>query len=177
MKPGKSSNQALYRTLLNKDAQNFATKRLLKDIEEFQNNKIPTVGVAACNMDDDLFTWHANIKGPSRTYYEGGVFHLELKIPETYPHNPPKIELLTDLPHPNVIGKVICLDMLESDRSNIGKGWSSAYSIMSVLIQLQSFLFEKFYDDDNFKISQIKKAVDEANIYKCTRKNCKHVVN
>jgi len=172
MKAGKSSNQALLRTLANKEALNFATRRLLKDLKEFENNKIPTVGVSARPMDDDLFVWHANIRGPEGTAYEGGVFHLELKIPQTYPHQPPAVELLVDLPHPNVFGRKVCLDMLENDRT-AGKGWSSGYSIMSVLIQLQSFLFEKFYDDVK-REAPIKKAIETANQFKCTRKNCKH---
>ena len=172
MKAGKSSNQALLRTLANKEALNFATRRLLKDLKEFENNKIPTVGVSARPMDDDLFVWHANIRGPEGTPYEGGVFHLELKIPQTYPHEPPVVELLVDLPHPNVFGRKVCLDMLENDRTP-GKGWSSGYSIMSVLIQLQSFLFEKFYDDVK-REAPIKKAIETANQFKCGRKNCKH---
>jgi len=172
MKPGKSSNQALLRTLANKEALNFATRRLLKDLKEFENNKIPTVGVSARPMDDDLFTWHANIRGPEGTDYEGGVFHLELKIPQTYPHDAPSVELLVDLPHPNVFGRKICLDMLDSTRTP-GQGWSSGYSIMSILIQLQSFLFEKFYDDVK-REPQIKKAIETANQFKCTRKFCKH---
>ena len=29
--------------------------------------------------------------GPPDTPYEGGIFHLEIKIPETYPFNPPLV--------------------------------------------------------------------------------------
>ena len=44
---GKSSDQALIRAALNKKNQTFAMKRLAKDLEEIDNEQIPTVGVVA----------------------------------------------------------------------------------------------------------------------------------
>lgn len=44
------------------------------------------MGVTAKPLPKNFFEWHANIKGPEGTIYEGGVFHLSLKIPENYPH-------------------------------------------------------------------------------------------
>lgn len=46
-KPGKSLDQALLRAQVNKKAQTFAHKRLAKDLEEIENEKIPTIGVVA----------------------------------------------------------------------------------------------------------------------------------
>lgn len=145
----------------------IATKRLLRDLEEIKKNDIPTVGVTAQPLDNNLFIWHANIRGPEKTLYEGGIFHLIIEIPESYPHSPPTITIPSPIPHPNVFGNSVCLDMLTPD------GWSSAYTILSVLIQLQSFLFEKNYDE---KITEsiIRKAVEESNQYKCEGKGCKH---
>jgi len=34
--------------------------------------------VIAKPLEHDLFIWHANIRGPEKSQYEGGVFHLEL---------------------------------------------------------------------------------------------------
>lgn len=44
------------------------------------------MGVTARPLEHDLFIWHANIRGPVGTPYEGGIFHFELLIPESYPH-------------------------------------------------------------------------------------------
>lgn len=113
MKKGKSKNNAFIRTLANKGAQNFATKRLMRDLKEIKEELVPTVGVTAEPLSENLFIWHANIKGPEGTLYEGGVFHMTLEIPENYPHAPPTITLAEDLPHPNIFGHSICLDMLQ----------------------------------------------------------------
>lgn len=49
--------------------------------------------------------------------FPGGIFKLELFLPEDYPMTPPKIRFLTRIFHPNVdkLGR-ICLDVLKSKR-------------------------------------------------------------
>jgi hypothetical protein len=46
---------------------------------------------------------------------KGGIFKLELFLPDDYPMTPPKIRFLTKIFHPNVdkLGR-ICLDVLKS---------------------------------------------------------------
>jgi len=48
-------------------------------------------------------------------FLAGGVFKLELFLPDDYPMTPPKIRFLTKIFHPNVdkLGR-ICLDVLKS---------------------------------------------------------------
>src|SRR4051812_27867889 len=46
------------------------------------------------------------------TVYAGGIFHVQLDFPKTYPNQPPSATLLTPLPHPHVIKGKICLDLL-----------------------------------------------------------------
>jgi len=43
----KASDNDWFKIAPNKDAQNFATRRLLHDLKEIQEEKIPTVGVTA----------------------------------------------------------------------------------------------------------------------------------
>ena len=63
-KAGRHLDKALMRTSINDKLQTFSHKRLIKDLEEIEKDKIPTVGVTARPLEHDLFTWHANIRGP-----------------------------------------------------------------------------------------------------------------
>lgn len=52
--------------------------------------------------------------------FAGGIFKLELFLPDDYPMTPPKIRFLTKIFHPNVdkLGR-ICLDVLKSKPMNL----------------------------------------------------------
>lgn len=56
--------------------------------------------VAKCHIkvelvDDSFTSLRGEILGPPDTPYEGGTFILDIRIPETYPFNPPKVSYLT----------------------------------------------------------------------------------
>lgn len=144
-------------------------KRLLRDFWEVQNNPLPTV--SAKPEEGNIFVWHANII-PHTGPYAGAPFHLIMKFPTNYPSAPPKIELMCgNLSHPNVFNcggvPFICLDMLQrSNSSGIAySAWSSAYSVQSILIQLQSFLFGENIEQDDYSHKKfIKVCADSASV-------------
>jgi ubiquitin-conjugating enzyme E2 N len=79
--------------------------------------------------------------GPSSSPYEGGVFKLELFLPEDYPMAAPKVRFLTRIYHPNVdkLGR-ICLDILKDK-------WSPALQIRTVLLSIQALMSAPNPDD------------------------------
>jgi len=94
-------------------------------------------------MQNDNFTeLKGEIGGPPDTPYEGGTFNLEIKIPETYPFNPPKVKFLTKIWHPNIssVTGAICLDILKDQ-------WAAAMTLRTVLLSLQALLAAAEPDD------------------------------
>jgi ubiquitin-protein ligase len=87
-----------------------AAKRLQHDVKDFNADPIPNI--SAQPIGDDLFKWSVNMVAPSGPY-AGVPIHLHLTFPQNYPTNPPKVELLTAITHPNVYGDWICLDMIK----------------------------------------------------------------
>lgn len=82
------------------------------------------------------------IAGPPETPYAGGKFELEIKVPETYPFNPPKVRFITKIWHPNIssVTGAICLDILKEN-------WAAAMTLRTVLLSLQALLSAAEPDD------------------------------
>merc|ERR1711934_1004628 len=67
--------------------------------------------------------WRALIEGPPGSPFEGGVFALNVVVPDNYPFQAPRISFETPIYHCNVndSGK-ICLSLIQED-------WNPALSI------------------------------------------------
>jgi len=123
----------------------FARRRLRRDWEEVL--KEPSELVAAAPLPDDIFEWHANLR-PSTGPLAGVTFHVRITFPCDYPTSPPMLhfprEEIPSFRHPNLYSFGLCLDILSSfiGLSDKHAGWSPAYTVRTLLMQLQSFLFE-----------------------------------
>ncbi|KJX96286.1 hypothetical protein TI39_contig683g00006 [Zymoseptoria brevis] len=107
-------------------------KRIIKETERLQNEPVP--GISATPHDDNARYFDVIVEGPGGSCYEGGVFHLELFLPDDYPMCPPRIRFLTRIYHPNIdrLGR-ICLDVLKNN-------WSPALQIRTILLSIQALL-------------------------------------
>ena len=94
-------------------ADKRAVSRMGKEIERLK--KEPPYGVTCRPKDGRLNHLEVKLLGGESTPYEGGVFDLEIKIPNRCPFEPPHIQFLTKIYHPNIdtAGR-ICLDILVS---------------------------------------------------------------
>jgi ubiquitin-protein ligase len=81
-----------------------ASRRLLRELKTLQAE--PSDEISLNCIDDDVFQWVAQIRGPPDTPYEGAYFKLEIVVPSSYPLQPPAVKFLTKIFHPNVHFKV-----------------------------------------------------------------------
>eukprot|EP00413_Alexandrium_margalefii_P049576 CAMPEP_0204608350 /NCGR_PEP_ID=MMETSP0661-20131031/60264_1 /ASSEMBLY_ACC=CAM_ASM_000606 /TAXON_ID=109239 /ORGANISM="Alexandrium margalefi, Strain AMGDE01CS-322" /LENGTH=170 /DNA_ID=CAMNT_0051619855 /DNA_START=68 /DNA_END=579 /DNA_ORIENTATION=+ len=107
-------------------------KRIEKETQKLHQE--PPPGMSALPDKDNYRYFHITMCGPQGTPYEGGIYKLELFLPEGYPMEPPKVRFLTKIYHPNIdkLGR-ICLDVLKDK-------WSPALQIRTVLLSIQALL-------------------------------------
>ncbi|XP_062207949.1 ubiquitin-conjugating enzyme E2 27-like [Phragmites australis] len=82
------------------------------------------------------------IAGPRDTPYEGGTFIIDIRLPSGYPFEPPKMQFITKVWHPNISSQngAICLDILKDQ-------WSPALTLKTALLSLQALLSAPAPDD------------------------------
>ena len=120
-------------------------------------------GVTAEPDESNMRYFKVQIMGAKDTPYDGGVFELELFLPEDYPMSAPKVRFLTKIYHPNIdkLGR-ICLDILKDK-------WSPALQVRTVLQSIQALMSapnaedplneeaaKHWRDDDNGAINKAK---------------------
>ena len=114
--------------------------RAMKEFQDLQKNKDGSVQVKL--VDNNYRHWKGRIKGPIDTCYAGGVFDVDIIIPDDYPFKPPKMKFDTKIWHPNIssVTGAICLDILKNE-------WTPALTIRTALISLQALMCEPVPDD------------------------------
>ncbi|KAJ3119801.1 hypothetical protein HK100_000152 [Physocladia obscura] len=149
-------------------AMNPTARRLLHDLHELKASPVARANAHPAS-DANLLEWHGNLMLSSSTSNNSNgnkqrFLHLTLRFPAAYPSVPPTVLLYSPLPHPNVAPSktihgmsVICLDMLETgiyadptataNGTFAYSGWSSSYSVKSIMMQLQSFLLDLKIND------------------------------
>ncbi|KAK9399195.1 ubiquitin-conjugating enzyme E2 K [Crotalus adamanteus] len=122
---------------------NIAVQRIKREFKEVLKSEETNKNQIKVDLVDENFTeLRGEIAGPPDTPYEGGRYQLEIKIPETYPFNPPKVRFITKIWHPNIssVTGAICLDILKDQ-------WAAAMTLRTVLLSLQALLAAAEPDD------------------------------
>ena len=136
----------------------MVSKRLIKELKQIEDtcerSDVQTI-------NDNLFHWKVSIIGPDHSPYQGGRFHLDIRIPSNYPVDPPKIRFKTKIYHPNIhFTGEICVDILQSQ-------WNSTWSMDKILLAISSLLIDAnphdpfnaraayYYRENRMKFDQI----------------------
>jgi len=160
-----------------------STHRMMKDIAEIEKLP-PLLNVSGMHLEEDIFEWHINLRpaNENSSKFCCTPFHLIARFPQNYPRSPPHIKACTFIAHPNVIRSnsgeyEICLEMLKQSNNHQSdsivrpyEGWSSAFSVYSLLMQLQAILIDGH--EYMMKHGSAEDAVFEAQSFSCNV--CKH---
>lgn len=122
---------------------NIAAQRIKREFKEvIKSEEVAKCAIKVELVNDSYTELKGEIAGPPDTPYEGGNFILEIKVPETYPFNPPKVRFITKIWHPNIssVTGAICLDILKDQ-------WAAAMTLRTVLLSLQALLSAAEPDD------------------------------
>ncbi|CAG87607.1 DEHA2E01562p [Debaryomyces hansenii CBS767] len=109
-------------------------RRIAKELEECGQDTQSGVSLQLVN-ETDLTHLSGFFRGPPGTPYEGGLFQVDINIPNEYPFKPPQMKFATKIYHPNIssVTGAICLDILKD-------AWTPILTLKSSLISLQSLL-------------------------------------
>ncbi|KAJ4292014.1 protein polyubiquitination [Kalmusia sp. IMI 367209] len=111
-------------------------RRLLQDIAEVRQEPYPNVYLY---VDDKDITHACLVLTPP----EEKPLHLEIKFPTDYPLSAPNVTIQSHVDHPNIFNDYICATILNTE-----EGWTPAYTLKGILIQLLSFFSSDFIEQD-----------------------------
>lgn len=128
---------------------NSGVLRIQHELHTLLRDPVPFIYVHADEADITKIT--ALVIGPLETPYAGGFFRFDVRVGSEYPMNPPRVILQTTDGgrvrfNPNLYadGKV-CLSILGTWA---GPSWSSAESLSSVLLSIQSLMCPEPYHNE-----------------------------
>ncbi|KAI9871481.1 MAG: hypothetical protein M1830_002875 [Pleopsidium flavum] len=112
-----------------------STKRLLHELQQYAQEPNDALLHLGPLSEGQILHWEAVMKGIKGSAYEGGLWKLDIRIPDNYPLAPPEIQFINPICHPNVHFKTgeICLDLLKTT-------WSPAYTITQTLTSIHQLL-------------------------------------
>lgn len=100
---------------------------------------------------------------PDEGIYRDGMFLFSFQVPQSYPHDPPKVKCLTKVFHPNIdVEGNVCLNILRED-------WSPVLSISSVIYGLLFLLLDPNPDDPLNKNASTMMQTDRAGFEQVVR--------
>ena len=130
--------------------------RIERELADLTANSI--LNISAKPRTSDKIYWDATIIGPSDTPYYGGIFNLDIYLPQEYPYKPPTITFKNKIYHPNIDNKgTICLDILKDQ-------WSPALTLSKVLLSI-SALLDKPNPHDPLRADIAKVYIDDIKLF------------
>eukprot|EP00878_Enallax_costatus_P046972 GHUV01057315.1.p1 GENE.GHUV01057315.1~~GHUV01057315.1.p1 ORF type:complete len:111 (+),score=19.20 GHUV01057315.1:185-517(+) len=85
--------------------------RMARELKRLERQ--PPPGISAMPLGNSIREVEVQLQGPSESPFEAGLFKLRISVPDRYPFEPPKVQFVTPVYHPNIDTQGrICLDYL-----------------------------------------------------------------
>lgn len=99
----------------------MAGRRLNRDV-----NRLLAAGYHA-TVDDDLTNLDVRLEGPLGTPYEGGLWTVNVTMPQEYPLKAPRLRFVTKILHPNIefTTGLVCMNVFK-------QAWSANYDLVNI---------------------------------------------
>lgn len=93
------------------------TRRIAKEIADIRADSSSQITAEPVGGEGDITHLRGSFPGPPGTPYEGGVYKIDIRIPNEYPFRPPAMKFETKVWHPNVSSQTV------SSSSMTGSVW------------------------------------------------------
>ena len=102
-----------------------------------KNHLLSYIGCSAGPEKRNIFKWNVLLKGPNKTCYENGLFKLSMEFPSNYPNEPPSINFVTKIYHPNISlnNGAICISSKSTE-------WDSHRNLVNIIYSIFDLLKE-----------------------------------
>ena len=130
--PTSNTNQGM-KPIYNNSLNPAALNRVQKELADLQADETLDFLSIKVPEEADLRRWIVDLEGPSDSYYEGGIFKIEIIFPDDYPLHSPKLTFQTQIYHPCITSNgEICLGLLAC--------WSPTLTLKQVLLTVSALL-------------------------------------
>jgi ubiquitin-activating enzyme E1 len=109
-------------------------RRAANDLKNLASD--PPEGMTIEANPNDAFIFEIKLQGPAGSLYEGGLFLLEVKLPDEYPYKAPQLAFKTQIEHMNIEGGAPCPGLVGVS------SWNKASELRGLLLQLVQLLKE-----------------------------------
>ena len=90
------------------------SRRIAKELADIYADSQSQILAEPVGDEGDITHLRGSFPGPPDTPYEGGTYHVKIKIPAEYPFRPPNMRFETKVWHPNVSSQTVshCLSSI-----------------------------------------------------------------
>lgn len=117
----------------------FLLRRIKRDLEEIDENPPANCSLRQLN-EGNYYNFIATVIGPKGSWYENGIFTVEIDLPRTYPFSSPIDHFITPIYHPNID------ENGSFYRMHLQAGWRAANTLRDFMTSIVNLLTRPYLE-------------------------------